>query len=279
MGMKVKTLECPSFVDLKAAPLAQIQEMSGEQFFAYACELMKDSPPLPTDFSQVARMRHIGIVPGESFLKEGLSGELLAAVKDAPAAGHRAMRMAYAALGAKRAEYNGWSMAISPFVFGSYGIEYTQRAMIALVGLGCNQMHDAIYPQLGTDWHGEPLKGGAANKYTIHFAADKLPPVKAFWSFTLYDADGFTVPNSMDRATLSSWMPLVYNGDGSLDLFFQTASPGDDKANNWLPTPKEKGWNLTLRLYAPEKRVLDGSWKPPAAVKEDVPRLRHAWTH
>jgi len=76
------------------------------------------------------------------------------------------------------------------------------------------------------------------------------------------------VPNSMQRATLSSWMPLVYNGDGSLDLYFQTASPGDDKENNWLPTPEEKGWNLTLRLYAPERRALNGSWIPPPAVKE-----------
>ena len=63
-------------------------------------------------------------------------------------------------------------------------------------------------------------------------------------------------------------MPLVYNGDGSLDLYFQTASPGDDKENNWLPTPEEKGWNLTLRLYAPERRALNGSWIPPPAVKE-----------
>lgn len=267
-AMQVKKLSAPSFVDLKAAPLQQIEKMPGEQFFAYAAELMKDSPPLPTDFSQVSRMRHIGIVPGESFATDGLSGELLAAVKEAPAAGHRAMRMAYAALGAKRAKNNGWSMAISPWVFGSFGIEYTQRAMIALVRLGCNQLQDAIYPQLLTDSAGEPLKGGAANKYTVHFDAEQLPPVKAFWSFTLYDADGFAVPNSMQRATLSSWMPLVYNGDGSLDLYFQTASPGDDKENNWLPTPEEKGWNLTLRLYAPERRALNGSWIPPPAVKE-----------
>ena len=32
----------------------------------------------------------------------------------------------------------------------------------------------------------------------------------------------------MNRATLSSWMPLVKNADDSLDLYFQTNSPGQD---------------------------------------------------
>merc|ERR1712217_204964 len=103
--------------------------------------------------------------------------------------------------------------------------------------------------------------------YKIHFPADQLPPVKAFWSFTLYDKDGFAVPNTMDRATLSSWMPLAYNADGSLDLYFQTASPGESMAHNWLPTPQDKDWNLTLRLYAPEQQALNGSWIPPTITK------------
>lgn len=258
----------PSFVDLKAAPLEQIEKkMSGEQFFAYAAELMKVTPPLAFDFCQVARMKHVGIIPGATLEPEKLSQEIRAAMAEAPATGHKNMRMQYASMAKNKDKTNGWGMSNRPFVFGSYGVEYLQRAMIALVGLGCNLLEDAIYPQLTGDSDGKEFEGGSANKYTIHFAASELPPVKAFWSFTLYDKDGFAVPNKMNRATLSSWMPLVYNDDGSLDLYFQTDSPGESKENNWLPTPSDKPWNLTLRLYAPEPLALSGSWCPPPAKK------------
>ena len=62
--------------------------------------------------------------------------------------------------------------------------------------------------------------------------------MNAFWSITLYDADGFQVANSLNRFAVSSWMPFKYNADGSLDLYFQNESPGQDKEANWLPAPK-----------------------------------------
>jgi len=59
-----------------------------------------------------------------------------------------------------------------------------------------------------------------------------------FWSVTRYDADGYQVPNSLNRFAVSSWMPFKYAPDGSLDLYFQNESPGADKEANWLPAPK-----------------------------------------
>lgn len=58
------------------------------------------------------------------------------------------------------------------------------------------------------------------------------------WSITLYDEAGFQVGNVLERFAVSSWMPFVYNGDGSLDLYFQNESPGKDREANWLPVPK-----------------------------------------
>jgi hypothetical protein len=85
----------------------------------------------------------------------------------------------------------------------------------------------------------------------LHFGT--VPPADAFWSVTLYDAEGYQVPNPLNRFAVSSWMPFKYNADGSLDLYFQNESPGADKEANWLPAPKG-AFNLTLRLYAPKWR-------------------------
>ena len=65
-----------------------------------------------------------------------------------------------------------------------------------------------------------------------------MPPADAFWSITLYDKDGFQVANSLNRFAISGWMQLKFNGDGSLDLYFQNESPGADMEANWLPRTK-----------------------------------------
>jgi hypothetical protein len=146
---------------------------------------------------------------------------------------------------------------------GVYGNYYLKRAIVAQIGLGANVPEDAIYPLNLGDANGRPLDG--ANKYTLHFNKGASPPANAFWSVTLYDADGFQVANALNRFALSSWMPLKYNADGSLDLYFQNESPGQDREANWLPAPNS-AFNLTMRLYAPKSEALTGQWNPPAVT-------------
>jgi hypothetical protein len=90
--------------------------------------------------------------------------------------------------------------------------------------------------------------------------------VNAFWSITLYDAEGFQVANVLNRFAVSSWMPFNINADGSLDLYFQNKSPGKEKEANWLPAPAG-AFNLTMRLYGPGADALTGKWNPPAVKK------------
>jgi hypothetical protein len=147
---------------------------------------------------------------------------------------------------------------------GVYGNYYLKRAIVTQVGLGANVPEDAISPLNVADSTGKPLDG--ANRYTLRFGKDTLPPVGAFWSVTLYDQEGFQVANPLNRFAVSSWMPFVYNPDGSLDLYFQNESPGKDKEANWLPAPKGP-FNLTMRLYAPRAEAINGLWNPPPVVR------------
>jgi hypothetical protein len=96
----------------------------------------------------------------------------------------------------------------------------------------------------------------------------KMPPVKAFWSLTMYDQDSFLVPNPLHRYGLGDRDPLKYNPDGSLDLYLQHQSPGKTKEANWLPAPKGD-FNVTLRLYWPKQNVLIGAWTPSGLKRID----------
>ncbi len=48
----------------------------------------------------------------------------------------------------------------------------------------------------------------------------------AFWSVTMYEADGYRVANDIDRFAIGDRDALQYNTDGSLDLYLQHSSPG-----------------------------------------------------
>jgi hypothetical protein len=105
------------------------------------------------------------------------------------------------------------------------------------------------------------------NLYAITFAQGKLPPVKGFWSLTLYNAEHLFNANPLKAYSLGTKnKSLVLNADGSLTLYAGAKSPGKDKENNWLPAP-EGTFSLYIRGYWAEKAMLDGSWTPPAVEK------------
>ncbi len=256
--VQVKTTIDPS-VDMKTSPKQQVDTMPAQKYFAYAAELMKLHPPHLTDQPIIARLKRVGFEPGKSFDLNNLPSSVKNGLEKAPAEAQKLMQWKVPTLAKNE---NGWSMNID--TMGVYGNYYLKRAIVANNGLGANLPEDAIYPLNLTDNRGQPLNG--TNKYVIHFEKDNIPPVNAFWSITLYDSEGYQVPNSLNRFALSSWMPLKYNSDGSLDLYFQNESPGPDKEPNWLPAPKGP-FNLTMRLYAPKQSALIGQWNPPSVTR------------
>ncbi len=246
-------------IDMKTPPKTLVDNMPADTFFAYGAELLKLHAPHITDQPIIAQLRRLGFVSGSSFNPD--KGDPV--VRDALASGreeaHKLMEWKLSTL-ARVA--NGWSMNTD--TMGVYGNYYLKRAVVAQLGLGANLPEDAIYPLNLGDQTGKPLDG--ANKYALHFDKGETPPAAAFWSITLYDLEGFQVANPLNRFAVSSWMPLKYDTDGSLDLYFQNASPGADKEANWLPAPTGP-FSLTMRLYAPKSDALTGKWNPPPVMR------------
>ncbi len=257
-----------SSVDMKTPPKLTVDSMPAGKFFADAAGILKLQPPHITDQPILALMQRIGIEPGKSFDIDKVDPAIKAGLETAPEDALKLMAWKSASL-ARVA--NGWSMNTD--TMGVYGNYYLKRAIVAQLGLGANLPEDAIYPLNLADETGKPLDGGS--NYVLHFDKGATPPANAFWSVTLYDAHGYQVANSLNRFALSSWMPFKIEPDGSLDLYFQNASPGADKEANWLPAPKGP-FSLTMRLYVPKSEALTGKWNPPPVMKEAQPALAPA---
>lgn len=245
-------------IDMKTPVRDQVHSMSALAYFSLLADLMKNNPPTAADAEIVGRMARIGIVPGRSFEGDKLGKEIVAALEGVPKVA-QAKIMGH--LKDSGTAVNGWTFSTRT---GVYGTDYLQRAFITAIGLGANRPQDAIYPTSEVDANGKPYDG--ANKYVMHFEKGQLPPVKGFWSLTMYDASYFFVANPLNRYTLSSRFDFKYNPDGSLDFYIQKDSPGKDKEPNWLPAPSGK-FVLMLRTYWPDDAVIQGKWKPPAVKK------------
>ena len=244
-------------IDMTTPTKDQVVKMDAATYFKLLAILMKDNPPTAADAPMVAEMAKIGLVPGKDWNIGALDPTIAAGLALAPKA---ALAKMAAHVPSSGKVLNGWLITRPA---GDYGTDYLQRAVLNWQGPGWNPLADAVYPLTRVDGERKPLSG--AKQYVIQFAKGELPPVQGFWSLTMYDSDGFFVPNPLDRVNLSQGS-VNFNEDGSLDLYIQKDSPGKDKEANWLPCPKGD-FALFMRLYWPNEKppsILDGSWMPPA---------------
>jgi len=153
-----------------------------------------------------------------------------------------------------------WTTANNGAAFGS---DYFMRTAIARSNILVNKPAETKYFYQDLDASGTRLTG--ASRYLVTFPKGELPPVKGFWSLTLYDRFHFFVPNAARRYSLGTKnRDLTRNADGSLTIFVQADEPIDPlQRRNWLPAPHGEEFSLYLRAYWPDRAVLDGHWAPP----------------
>jgi len=247
-------------IDMKTAVREQVNRMDAVSYFNLLAQLMKANPPAAADAPELTKFAKIGLVPGKDFDASKLDADF---VKRIPQVAFDRIMLQFKA-GKSIRNINGWMYDSET---GVYGTDYLNRAFVAAIGLGANRIQDAVYPTSLKDAEGKAYDG--ANKYVIHIPKGQLPPVRGFWSVTMYDANYFFVANPINRYSISARQNLKANPDGSIDLYVQNQSPGADKESNWLPAPKDK-FILMLRMYWPNEKppsIINGTWKPPACKK------------
>jgi len=157
---------------------------------------------------------------------------------------------------------NGWT---SPANNGAFGTDYIHRMGAVKADPYDNKRNETMYFYTDNDTQRQQLDGKSS--YAVTFPKGQLPPVKGFWSLTMYNPAHFFYPNALKRYALGTKnKSLKYNPDGGLTIYLGNTSPGKEKESNWLPAPAGS-FSIWLRAYWPDQPILDGTWQPPRIEK------------
>jgi hypothetical protein len=129
----------------------------------------------------------------------------------------------------------------------------TPAMVLKMIGVGSQ------YASCSTDSDGNYLDG--SKNYKLNIPAN--PPAKDFWSVVVYD------PQTRSELQTSQPFPsrnnkrdkLIYNDDGSVDLYYGPTAP-EGKEANWTQTVPGKGWFVLFRAYGPLAPWFDKTWQP-----------------
>jgi hypothetical protein len=153
---------------------------------------------------------------------------------------------------------------------GAFGQKYNQRAATALGGLAALPRAEAMYfPQeVLMAWTGfDGAKG-----WRLTFSKDELPPVDSFWSLSLYrltaEGQSHFVQNPIDRYAIGDrTRDSPWDRDGSLTIWMTHSNPGGEANRNWLPTPANEKFALSLQPFLPRAEMLQGWYQVPSLVE------------
>lgn len=153
---------------------------------------------------------------------------------------------------------NGWNRSTNN---AQWGIDYFNRTGTAKSNMFDNRPTETQYFYTDNDATGAALQG--SGNYTVTFPRGGEPPVRGFWSLTLYNDKHLFHPNDLKRYSVGTKNKALKRGsDGSLTVYVGAQSPGQEHEANWLPAP-DGHFSLYIRAYWGRQEILDGTWQPP----------------
>jgi hypothetical protein len=246
----------PHFPAPKSNGTGETKWVTPETFFSELPAVMKQVPPLPGEESLYAWIGSVLTAAGKDrAIMQTLKETAIAAENDIV---NDFLQWRHNG----RPAGNGWNSPVNNAVWGT---DYLNRAATGRSNIYENRPEETKYIYTDNDINDRQLDGN--NLYSITFPKGQTPPVKGFWSLTLYNAQHFYHDNPLARYSLGTKNKnLKLNADGSLTLYAGAKSPGTDKESNWLPAPAGP-FSLYIRAYWAEQAILDGTWMPPRVEK------------
>ncbi|WP_052630087.1 DUF1254 domain-containing protein [Pseudoxanthomonas suwonensis] len=229
-----------------------------ETFLDQLAVLLDDAPPLPGEEPRYAALRELlAAAERDPKLKAAMVDEVKKADKD---------------LVAPLFEFRNYGVPLPHHWTtidngAAFGTDYFTRTAVAKSNILVNKPQETKYFYQDLDADGQRLS--SAHRYTVTFADGELPPVKGFWSLTMYNRHHFFEPNDIGRYSVGTKnKDLQKAADGSLTIYVQPDEPQDPvQRANWLPSPKDGEFSLYVRSYWPEEAITSGKWTPPAVVR------------
>jgi hypothetical protein len=235
-------------------------------YWKYLSDLYQPEAVEERDRMMFAMLRPLGIEPGKPFNPDARHGKILA---DAAKVGELMARTnafdkrmpgatvypgkhwEYANMVELNQEEPGYTQLDQRGSWFYEAIGNTAGMQGRILGFG------QAYLETSKDKNGAWLDGST----TYRMRVDANPPVKQFWSITLYDNETRApVITDQGAADLSSRKPdIATNADGSVDVYFGPKKPAN--ATNWIKTNPGKGWFPYFRFYAPSEAYFDKSWQ------------------
>jgi hypothetical protein len=242
------------------------------RFFQSLDCMVQYEPWLERDKAMIEMPRSIGIEKGKAFDPDAKTKDVLT---DAIVEAHAYLDSRYAtvfeppfdtsarwALPASKELLEGLQSNYAPpdaYPIEARGLAFSY-AYFSAKHLGAGQ----YYLMTIKDKEGHAFDGAASYRLRV----PPNPPVKLYWSATVYDRTTHALIRDMKWSSRSSNTPgLEKNADGSTDVYFGPAAP-HGKESNWVPTTARGGFEVLFRLYGPEPAFFEKKWLLP-----DVERL------
>jgi hypothetical protein len=240
----------------------------GMEYWNRLDDVIQREPVEPRDVFFHAMLRPLGLQKGQPFKPDARQTKILtesAIVGEAMAKANSADRR-FADVKFRRDAHWDFALQLDADHPGTFWNLLDERAswFYEAVGAGPAMAPKRPGPSsayLGTykDKTGQWLDGGRSYRLRV----PPNPPIKLFWSVTVYDVDTRAlILNEQKIADRSSRMDLRKNEDGSVDVYCGPKAPaGYDK--NWIPTVPGRNWFAYFRFYQPTEAYFDRSWPLP----------------